>query len=88
MAALTPATPDFFGSQGNAKFRVWYAPVFASGDTVTVPGIKKVFSVSSAKTGVVSFTSSAAANGTGVVLTLTVSASSTGDTRPLMVVGQ
>lgn len=87
MAALSPAVPDFFGSQGNAKFRVWYSPTFASGDTVTVPGIKQVFSVTNAKTGVVSYTSSAAANGLGVVLTLTVSASSTGNANPLMVVG-
>lgn len=87
MAALTPAVPDFFGSMGNAKFRVWYAPVFASGDTVVVPGIKNVFSITSAKTGVVSFTSSLAANGLGVVCTLTVSASSTGDTQPLFVSG-
>lgn len=88
MAALTPAKPSFYDGTWNSKIRIWFNPVFGTGDTVTVPGIKKVFAVSSAKTGVVSFTSSAAANGLGTVVTLTVSASSTGDFRPLVVYGQ
>lgn len=88
MAALTPSKPDFFDGSWRGKIRVWKNPVFATGDTVTVPGVKQVFAIHSAKTGVVSFTSSAAANGTGVVCTLTVSASSTGDNRPLVVYGQ
>lgn len=88
MAALTPAKPDFFDGTWRGKIRVWTNPVFGTGDTVTVPGLKRVFAVTNAKTGVVSFTSSAAANGLGTVLTLTVSASSTGDSNPLVVYGQ
>lgn len=88
MAALTPAKPDFFDGTWRGKIRVWERPVFATGDTVTVPGIKRVFAIHSAKTGVVAFTSSAAANGLGTVCTLTVSASSTGDRFPLTVYGQ
>lgn len=86
--AFSPAKPSFYGSLGNMKMRVWYTPSFASGDTVTVPGLKKIFLVTSAKTGVVSYTSSAAANGLGTVLTLTVSASSTGSAVPFTVIGQ
>lgn len=85
--AFTPAKPSFFGSLGNFKVRVWYSPSFATGDTVTVPGIKVPFGAISAKTGVVSFTSSLAANGLGCVLTLTVSASSTGSNVPFTVFG-
>ena len=88
MAELTPAKPDFFDGTWRAKIRIWEEPVFASGDTVLVPGVKRVFAIHSAKTGVVSFTSSLAANGRGVVCTLTVSASSTGDRFPLVAYGQ
>lgn len=88
MAALTPAKPDFYDGSWRGKIRVWTNPVFASGDTVTVPGLKRVFSITNAKTGVVSFTTSAAANGLGTVCTLTVSASSTGNYNPLVAYGQ
>lgn len=88
MADLTPAKPDFYDGTWRGKIRVWKNPVFGTGDTVTVPGVKAVFAITSAKTGVVSFTSSLAANGLGVVCTLTVSASSTGTNVPLVVYGQ
>lgn len=88
MAALTPAKPDFHDVLSRGKIRIWESPVFATADTVTVPGLKRVFSITNAKTGVVSWTSSAAANGLGTVCTLTVSASSTGDRQPLVVYGQ
>jgi hypothetical protein len=88
MAALTPAVPDVFDVTSVGKVRIWLAPTFGTGDTVTVPGLKQVFSVTNAKTGVVSWTSSLAANALGVVLTLTVSASSTGNTNPLVVYGR
>jgi hypothetical protein len=88
MAALTPAKPDFLDVTSVGKIRVWKRPVFATGDTVLVPGIKQVFMVTTAKTGTITFTSSDAGHGKGVVLTLTVAASSTGDYNPLVVYGQ
>lgn len=87
MAALTPATPDALDVTSIGKIRIWFNPVFASADTVTVPGIKEVFSITNAKTGVVGFVSSSYTAG-GLVVHLTVSASSTGDRNPLVVYGR
>lgn len=87
--ALTPVKPSFYGSIGNAKFRVWYTPTIATStaETFTVPGIKRVFQVTNARTGTVSWTSSQAANGLGSVVTMVITASSTGTFAPVMVVG-
>ena len=86
--AVTPAKPDFYDGTWRGKIRVWESPVIATSDTLTIPGVKRVFSITSAKTGVVIFTSSAASGGNGVVVTMTVTASSTGDRQPLVVYGQ
>lgn len=87
MAALTPATPDAMDVTSVGKIRIWFSPVFASGDTVTVPGIKEVFGATNAKTGVVGIVSSSYGAG-GLVVYLTVSASSTGDRNPLVIYGR
>lgn len=87
--AVTPTKPSFMDVTSRGKIRVWESPVVAvTSDTLTVPGVKKVFSVSFAKTGTITWTSSFAANGNGVVLTLAATASSTGDRQPLVVYGQ
>lgn len=91
MAAITPVKPDFYDVTSIGKVRVWMAPtisVAATGDTITVPGIKQVFTVSNARTGgVVGWTSSADGLGNSVI-TLVVTASSTGGSFPLVVYGQ
>lgn len=84
--AFSPTKASFYGNVGNFKVRVWLSPSFASGDTIAVPGIKVPFGAISAKTGVVSFTSTLNSNG-WAVLTLTVSASSTGSNVPFTVFG-
>lgn len=86
--AFTPVKPDFFDVTSRGKARVWVAPTFASGDTIQVSGIKKVFSVTIGSRPAMSWTSSAAANGGGTVVTLTVSASCTGGNTPVVIYGQ
>lgn len=89
MAAITPAKPSFMDVTSKGKVRVWELPVIganATGDTITAPGLKRVFSVKNAKTGVAAFTSSSDGHG-NTVITLTVTAASTGDRFPLVVYG-
>jgi hypothetical protein len=88
MAAFTPSKPDFFDGTWRGKIRVWTAPTGASGDTLTVSGIKRVFSVTVGSRPTLSWTSSSAGNGNGVVVTLTITASCTGANTPITVYGQ
>lgn len=87
--AYTPVKPDFLDVTSRGKVRIWYTPTGATGaDTLTIPGIKKIFSVTLGSRPTISWTSSDAGSGRGVVLTLTVTASTTGGNTPLVVYGQ
>ena len=89
--AITPAKPDFFDGTWRGKVRVWAAPTIAAGgDTVLVPGIKRIFSVEvgNRPATTFTFTTTGAAN-SEAVLTITVTGSTTGSTStPLVVYGQ
>ena len=86
--AVSPARPDFLDVTSKGKIRVWSAPTIAAGgDTVTVPGIKRVFSVYVGQRSATTYTfTSTGASNTAVVLTLTVTASTTGSTAQTLVV--
>jgi hypothetical protein len=89
--AITPSTPNFFDGTWRGKIRVWTNPVIsAGGDTVVVSGIKRIFSVSVGGRPGSTFTyTTTAAGNSAVMLTLTVTASTTGsNTTPLVVYGQ
>jgi hypothetical protein len=88
--AITPAKPDFYDGTWRGKIRVWVAPTIAvTTDTITVPGLKRVFAVTvgSRPTTTFSYTSTGAQN-SAVVLTVGVTASCTGGVTPLVVYGQ
>lgn len=86
--AITPAKPDFYDITSRGKTRVWVAPTMSTSDTITVPGIKRIFSVTMGSRPGLTYTSSQAANGLGTVLTLVCTASATGGNTPLVVYGQ
>lgn len=89
--AITPAKPDFFDGTWRGKIRVWAAPtISAGGDTIMVPGIKRVFGVTVGQRPLTTYTiSSTGASNSAVILTITVTGSTTGsNTTPLVVYGQ
>ena len=84
--AITPVKPDFHDVTSRGKVWVIYRPTIATGgDTWTVPGARVVLSVDSAKTGVAGFTQATSTSGNGVVITVSVTTSSTGNLVPLTV---
>jgi hypothetical protein len=86
--AITPAKPDFRDITSRGRIMIWYTPtISAGGDTITV-GLKRVANLEIGNRGLTTFTSSAAAAGGGTVLTITVTASCTGATTPMMIYGQ
>ncbi len=89
--AISPTRPDFYDVTSKGKVRIWTAPTIAvTSETVVVPGIKRVFSVFVGNRPTTTYTyTSTGANNTAVVMTLAVTASTTGSTAtPLVVYGQ
>lgn len=89
MAAVTPVKPTFYDVTSRGKVRIWTNPTISltTAETLTIPGVKRVFSVENAKTGVVSWTSSSDGHG-NTVISMVITASTTGQYSPLTVYGQ
>jgi hypothetical protein len=88
--AITPSKPDREDVTSVAKVRVWLKPtISAGGDTLTVAGIKEVWSVDVVNRPATTFTyTTTGASNSAVVLTVTVTASCTGGVTPLVVYGR
>jgi len=86
--AISPSKPDFIDVTSRGKVYIWLTPtVSAGGDTLNVTGVKRIFSVEVGNRPASTFTYTTTGSAGTVVLTLTVTASTTGGVTPLVIYG-
>ncbi len=81
--AITPSKPDRIDVTSRGKAYVYLSPVIsAGGDTLTLSGIKEIWSLSVGNRPASTYSYTSTGPGGSVVLTLTVTASTTGVAVP------